>query len=283
MKKAAVLGFPIKHSLSPKLHGYWLNQYGIEGSYEAIEVAPDRLMETFARLKKEGYAGWNVTVPHKEHALLMVDEVDEIARAIGAVNTVVVKDDTLVGYNTDAFGFLQNLVTSRTDNLPVTQQFEGKKGMVIGAGGASRAVIAALKSAGLSEILITNRTQEKAEKLIDAFVVDKTGFTVIPWDEKDQALENIDYLINTTSLGMEGQPPLEINLSALPKSAVVNDIVYKPLETELLKQAKTHGAQAVDGIGMLIWQAVPGFNAWFGKEPEVTSELKDYMVTLSKG
>ncbi len=283
MKKAAVLGFPIKHSLSPKLHGYWLNQYGIEGSYKAIEAAPDSLMETFARLKKEGYAGWNVTVPHKEHALLMVDEVDEIARAIGAVNTVVVKGGKLVGYNTDAFGFLQNLVTSRTDNLPVPQQFESKKGMVIGAGGASRAVIAALKSAGLSEILITNRTQEKAEKLIDAFVVDKAGFTVIPWDEKDQALENIDYLINTTSLGMEGQPPLEINLSALPKTAVVNDIVYKPLETELLKQAKTHGVQAVDGIGMLIWQAVPGFNAWFGKEPEVTSELKDYMVTLSKG
>ncbi len=280
-KKAAVLGYPISHSLSPKLHGYWIKQYGLDASYEAIEVKPENVKETFNRLKDEGYVGWNVTVPHKEEALKLVDEADDIAKAIGAVNMVMVKEGKLIGYNTDAFGFLQNVMISTNKPFNQGAPFAGEKALVIGAGGAARAVISAIKSAGINQIYITNRTQEKAEKLIENFR-DKDAFKIIPWEEKDAALEGVDFLINTTSLGMQNQPPLAINLDKLPKTAIVNDIVYKPLETELLKAARKRGNIVVDGIGMLIWQAVPAFNAWFAKEPEVTQTLKDYMVKLSQ-
>lgn len=274
MKKAAVLGYPITHSLSPKLHGYWLKQYGIEGSYEAIEVKPGELAETFERLKNEGYSGWNVTVPYKEEALALLgkENIDPIAWQIGAINTVeVLSDGTLKGYNTDAFGFIQNLIEKSNAVL------KDKHVMVIGAGGASRAVLAGLLKENVASISITNRTLSKSESLVNYF---GKKVQIVPWDEKEEALSEQDFLINTTSLGMQGQPRLEINIGKLPKNAIVNDIVYKPLHTELLKLAKVRGHQIVDGIGMLIWQAVPGFEMWFGTKPEVTPELKTYMLSL---
>lgn len=279
-KKAAVLGFPIHHSLSPKLHGFWIEQYQLDATYEAIEVKPGTLKATFERLKKEGYSGWNITVPHKEEALTLVDEVGEVAKAIGAINTVVVENGKLKGFNTDAGGFVENIISSAHQN------FKGKHVMVLGAGGAARAIISGVMSYGASSVTITNRTIDKANALQKNFnaLAERLGMEikVVAWDEKEMALKGKDVLVNTTSLGMQGQPPLEINLEQLPKAALVNDIVYKPLETDLIKAAKAHGNTVIDGIGMLIWQAVPAFEWFFGKTPEVTEKLKKYMIALSK-
>jgi shikimate dehydrogenase len=277
MKKAAVLGFPIHHSLSPKLHGYWLKKYGIEGSYEAIEVRPGTLGVTFSRLIQEGYVGWNITIPHKEEALHLMHTIDETAKQIGAVNTVVVdKEGKLKGYNTDAFGFIQNLKHQHTGALA------NKIVMVLGAGGAARAVISGLlmqkeNDQSVKAILVTNRSSEKAEQLVAYF---GKKLTFIPWNEKEKVLNQVDILVNTTSLGMQGSPELEINLTTLPITSLVTDIVYKPLSTTLLKRATERGNPIADGIGMLLWQAVPGFEHWFGHKPEVTDELKKYMLSL---
>ena len=223
MKKAFIIGSPISHSLSPKLHSYWLKQYGIDGSYEAINVPPEYLVKTVKALPEKGFIGGNVTIPHKEKVMMICDEIDQTALAVGAVNTLKFEHGKIKGYNTDVFGFTENLKKGGADFSII------KKALVLGAGGASRAVIIALMKNNIG-VTVTNRTQAKAEKLVAEF-----GCHIIEWDNKEKHLGEYQLIINTTSLGMKGQPPLEIDLNNLGAEAVVNDIVYNPLETEFLK------------------------------------------------
>jgi shikimate dehydrogenase len=266
-RKAAVIGYPVAHSLSPRIHGYWLRKHHIEGEYGLLETKPEEFETTLKSLAANGYCGVNVTVPFKERACAVVDNVEEVARMMGAVNTVVVKPDgSLWGTNTDAYGFIQNI----RSQIPGVK-FAKKKVMVLGAGGAARAVIYGLLQEGVSEILVTNRTQERAEILQKLF---GSRVRTVDWQRKDNTMKGLHFLVNTTVLGMEKQPPLEINLKHLPPKAVVVDIVYRPLETDLLKQAKQKGHKTVDGLGMLFYQAVRGFELFFGTKPEVTSQLR---------
>jgi shikimate dehydrogenase len=264
--RAGVIGWPVGHSLSPKLHGFWLRRYGIDGSYEALPVAPEKLEPGLAALIEAGYAGVNVTVPHKEGALALCDEADPAARSIGAANTLVFRDGRIHGSNSDAFGFLENLRQGhpgwRADAGPA---------VVLGAGGAARAIVWALLDQGAPKVRVVNRTLARAETLAE-----ELGGPIRPrdWSQLAGALTDAALLVNTTSLGMRGQPPLEIDLGALPANALVTDIVYAPLETELLRAARARGNPAVDGLGMLLHQARPGFEAWFGVAPEVTPELR---------
>lgn len=267
--RAGVIGWPVAHSRSPKLHGFWLQQYGLAGRYDKLPVPPEDLAAFIADLPKEpGFRGVNVTIPHKVAVLPMMDAVDAVARRIGAVNTVVVQPDgSLHGSNTDAFGFLESLKA----DAPAGWRPDAGPALVLGAGGASRAIVVALLDAGVSDLRIANRSIEKAEALAAEF-----GHAVRPvaWNERAEAVAGINLLVNTTSLGMSGQPPLEIALDDLPASALVNDIVYSPLVTDLLARAKARGNAAVDGLGMLLHQGRPGFAAWFGVAPAVTPELR---------
>jgi shikimate dehydrogenase len=271
--KAAVIGHPISHSKSPLIHNEWIKTYGLQGSYEAIDIAPEELERGIQRLIDEGFAGFNVTVPHKEAVLALCDEVDHNARAIGAVNTVVIKDGKLRGLNTDGFGFLHNIWDVAPDF-----EFQNKRAVILGAGGAARAIISGLIGEEIGQIALTNRTREKAEKIKDEMGFSSYLIVVEDWENRNQILKNADLLVNTTSLGMNGQPPLDINLNALPKTALVNDIVYAPLQTGLLKAAKENGNIAVTGIGMLIHQARPAFKEWFGLLPDVTDELRELVL-----
>lgn len=269
--KAGVIGWPIGHSLSPRLHGFWLEKYGIDGTYDPIAVDHKNFEQTVKTLSERGFAGTNVTVPHKEAALQAVDEVDDHAARIGAVNTIVVLENgSLRGSNTDGFGFLENLKACapewRADVGPA---------VVLGAGGASRGVAAALVDAGVPEIKLVNRTESRALEVAK----DIGGpIKTIPWDQRDAVLQDAALVVNTTTLGMVGKPQLELSLNQLPEAALVTDIVYAPMETALLKSAKDRGNLIVDGIGMLLHQARPGFAAWFGKEPEVTPELRAHVL-----
>lgn len=267
---AGVLGWPVGHSRSPRLHGYWLERLGIDGAYVPLPVRPEDFASVFRALPKMGFAGANVTVPHKEQALILADEVEPLAKRIGAVNTLVVREDgSILGLNTDAFGFMQNLLETHPASLGTLN----RPAVVLGAGGAARAVIAALADAGVPEIQLVNRSLERAEKL----AADIGGpIRVQQWDRLD--LAGAGLLVNTTSLGMSGQPPLDIDLSDLPQDAVVNDIVYVPLLTDLLLRAQARGNPVVDGLGMLLWQAVRGFSLWFGQQPEVTADLRDFVL-----
>jgi shikimate dehydrogenase len=266
-----VLGWPVAHSLSPRLHGYWLAHYKIDGAYVPLPVPPESFAQVVRLLPAMGFAGANVTVPHKEAALAAVDEADETARRIGAVNTLVVRDDrSLFGTNTDAAGFLACLEEGaprwRPDGGPV---------VLIGAGGATRAVAVALLDAGVPEIRIVNRTAARAESL----AISVGGpFKVSLWPDRARALSDSSLVVNTTALGMTGQPALDLDLAHLPAGAAVLDIVYTPLETELLKAARGRGATAIDGLGMLLHQARPGFAAWFGVDPEVTPALRAHVL-----
>jgi len=263
---AGVVGWPIGHSRSPALHGHWLKRYGIHGAYVPLAVAPDRLAQAVEGLRALGFAGANVTVPHKETALALADHADPLAARIGAANTLVrLKDGTLHATNTDAYGFLANLRES------ASFEAEGRTAAVLGAGGAARAVIVALIDAGAERIRLANRTRERAAALADAF-----GRTVevVDWRERSAMLEGADLLVNTTALGLEGQPPLDLELTPLPGTALVTDIVYAPLVTPLLAAARDRGNQVVDGLGMLLHQAVPGFEAWFGVRPCVDAALR---------
>jgi shikimate dehydrogenase len=261
-KKAFIIGSPVSHSLSPKLHGFWLKHYRIDGSYEALNVPTEYLVKTVKKLP-EKYVGGNVTIPHKEKVLMLCNEVDELARKVGAVNTLVFQKGEIHGYNTDVFGFMENLHSAGV---------KPTKALILGAGGAARAVIVGLKQAAVN-VVIANRTLDKAEKLAHEF-----GCDVIEWENKHVIFPETDLLVNTTSLGMKGQEELVIDLAGLQKNAVVNDIVYNPLETALLKQAKEKGLKTLDGLGMLLHQAVQGFELWFGKKPEVTKELREYII-----
>jgi len=273
--KAGVIGWPVEHSLSPRLHNYWLKQYRIEGSYETFAVVPEKLEETLRDLPVQGFRGVNLTVPHKEAALrILLSEhglggADLNARFIGAVNTVVVQENgKLKGSNTDSYGFKENLLNSGIKS--------GTIATVLGAGGAARAVlIVLLTEMGFSEIRVVNRTKDRAEKLVEELGDKVCTFS---FNNYPAAFSNTELLINTTSLGMKGQPPLDISLDTLPRQAAVTDIVYAPLMTGLLKQAQERGHKIVDGLGMLLYQAQPGFKAWFGVTPEVTPALRAHMI-----
>ena len=266
-KRAGVIGWPVGHSLSPKLHGYWLKHYNIKGEYLAKGVEPEDLEEALRALPKKGWQGCNLTIPHKEAALLSMDSLDEEARAIGAVNTVIVKKGKLHGTNTDAYGFIENI----RPFMPKAKN----KAVVLGAGGAAKAVCYALIKDGFDKISIANRTHEKSEALARQF---GNKANAAMWDERAALLEQADLLVNATSLGMTGKGPLDIDLSRLPKTALVTDIVYAPLVTPLLAQANARGNSVIDGLGMLLHQAVPAFEAWFGVRPEVTPELRQYVL-----
>ena len=266
-KLAGVIGWPIAQSRSPVLHGHWLAQYGIKGSYLPLPVQPERLADAIRGLRALGFSGCNVTIPHKLDVLKLMDAVDPVAQRIGAVNTIVVQDDgTLSGFNTDAYGFLASL----RDVRPDWKASDGPVA-VLGAGGASRAVVVALLDDGASEIRLLNRTKARAQELAQ---IDPSRIRVIEWDMRNDALDGAALLVNTTSQGMIGYPPLDVALDALPTNAMVCDIVYNPLETPLLAAALKRGNTAVDGLGMLLHQAVPGFEAWFGVRPEVTADLR---------
>ncbi|PHS78966.1 MAG: shikimate dehydrogenase [Rhodospirillaceae bacterium] len=277
--QAGVMGWPVGHSLSPRVHGFWLKELGLNGDYVRLPVEPEYFVEKLKALKDDGFAGCNVTVPHKEAALKNVDEVHPLAERIGAVNTIKVQEDgSLYGFNTDGFGFLENL---RHEIQGGTVGFDPKSGpaVILGAGGAARAVVVSLLDAGTPEIRLLNRTRTRAEDLAQEFLDFGAGNIIVEdWDHRSDCLQNAALLINTTTLGMQGQRPLEIDLKALPQAAVVNDIVYAPLETDLLARAKAQGNQVVDGLGMLLHQARPGFEAWFGQMPEVSAALRTYVL-----
>lgn len=265
--RAGVIGWPVSHSRSPKLHGYWLRQYSIDGRYDAIAVRPEDLAEFIRDLSSSGFRGCNVTIPHKQAVLPLMDEVDGFARRIGAVNTIVITAaGRLHGSNTDGYGFLQNLA----DAIPGFRADRGPA-VVLGAGGAARAVVAALIDAGVPELRLLNRSLARAEALATTL---GGPIAVRPLTEAAAALAGAALLVNTTSLGMTGQPPLQLDLRLLPTDAVVNDIVYVPLTTPLLSAAAARGNPVVDGLGMLLHQARPGFRAWFGVDPAVTPGLR---------
>jgi len=270
---AGVMGWPVGHSRSPRLHGYWLTHYGLDGAYIPLPVKPDKIGEALRALPVLGLRGANLTIPHKENAIPFLDEIDDLARRVGAVNTVIVREDgSLFGTNTDVFGFSQNLLTAGFSG-----QDSKKAATVLGAGGAARAVIVALEDMGFESITIVNRSLDKAEKLRDNLQQEKK-LSVQPWDKLAGLLEQSSLLVNTTSLGMVGQPELEIDLSPLPLQAWVTDIVYTPLMTSLLSEAQKRGNPVVDGLGMLLHQGRPGFAAWFGKDPEVTEDLRSFVL-----
>ena len=270
-KIAGVIGWPVAHSLSPRLHGYWLQTLGIDGAYVPLPVAPENISDALRALPKLGFAGANVTVPHKEAALAAVDEVSEIANRIGAVNTLICKSDgTLYGDNTDAFGFIENLRAGAPSWRP-----DSGCALVLGAGGAARAVITALIDAGVTEISLSNRTLARA---YDVAQYIGGNVAVVPWEARDTAAEGVTLLVNTTTLGMTGKAPLEMDIRALADDAVVTDIVYAPLQTPLLASAHARGLTTVDGLGMLLHQARPGFEAWFSVRPEVTADLRRHVL-----
>lgn len=270
MKKAFVIGYPIGHSKSPLIHGRWIKEHGLEASYEPIAVAPEALPEFVARLRTGEFAGGNVTIPHKEAVIGLLDTVDPLAKKIGAVNTLVVEDGKIFGSNTDYLGFLANL------DAGAPGWDEGlHSAIVLGAGGASRAILAGLIDRGVAQIQLLNRSPARAEALAAEF-----GPSVQPGALSDFVTRagNAGLVVNTSSVGMDGTSFEGIDLSTLPPEAVVTDIVYAPLMTPLLAEARAKGFACVDGLGMLLHQAVPGFEAWFGRKPAVTEELRQAVL-----
>jgi len=269
-KIAGVMGWPVDHSLSPRLHGYWLRQYGINGAYIPLPVHPDAFANAIRSLAHLGFRGVNVTVPHKQAALAVCDQVDASARRIGAVNTVVFTDGHLLGSNTDAYGFLENICQVAPDWVTGSGP-----AVVLGAGGAARAVVAALVDAGVPEVRVCNRGAARAKALCREIGGPSAA---VPWDRRTAVLGDAALLVNATSLGMRGQALLDLDLAHLSKTALVNDLVYTPLETPLLAAARARGNRVVDGLGMLLHQARPGFAAWFGVSPEVTPDLRAFVL-----
>jgi shikimate dehydrogenase len=264
---AGVMGWPVMHSRSPKIHNYWFAKYQIAGTYVPLAIKAEGLRAALRALAPLGFAGCNLTIPHKEAACEIVDRVDPLARRIGAINCVVVAPDgTLGGSNTDSFGYIQSIREAcpdwRADAGPI---------VVIGAGGAARAVLASLVDDGAREIRLLNRTDARAQALAREF---GAPIKALAWEERHAALAGASMLVNTTSQGMAGQPALDLKLDALPKAALVSDIIYIPRETPLLAAARQRGNRTVDGLGMLLHQARPAFHAWFGIMPEVTAELR---------
>jgi shikimate dehydrogenase len=274
-KLAAVIGWPVRQSVSPVLHSHWLKQHGIKGAYVALPIEPANFGRCVATLPLMGFAGASVTVPHKEAAFALVSSLDEDSRATGAVNTLVFKGDGVAGMNTDVRGFAASL----SETLGADAARKGPAA-VLGAGGAARAIVLALQRAGSPEVRIVNRTPARSETLARS-----AGGAIrsVPWGDWKGALADTALLVNTTSLGMTGKPPLEIVLDHLPHHAAVADIVYNPLETNLLRVAKARGHATMDGLGMLMHQAVPAFAAWFGVTPKVTPELRTELERAVRG
>ena len=269
------MGWPVSHSRSPALHNFWIQENGIDGAYVPLPVRPERLETALRALPVLGFRGCNLTLPHKQMALSVVDRVEPVARKIGAVNTIIVgADGQLEGRNTDAYGFRENL----RDWVP---QWEpaGKIAVVLGGGGAARAVVAALGDLKIGEVRLVNRTLPRAEAVAADLAAPGLKIRLYPWNERPRLLDCADILINTTSLGMTGEPELDLDLAALPRAAVVVDIVYVPLETGLLAAARRRGNPVVDGLGMLLHQGRPGFEAWFGSPVRVTRDLRAAVLT----
>ncbi len=268
-KKAFVIGHPVAHSRSPVIHGHWLAEHGIAGSYERIDVAPADLPDFIRRFAESGFAGGNVTIPHKETVLALVGRLDEAAELIGAVNTLWLADGVIHGGNTDAIGFSANLDQS------APQWRDVKSALVLGAGGAARAILHALTQAGIGDIRLVNRTLSRAQELSDRF---GAGVTAHGWEAIAELAGDADLVVNTTSLGMHGEGGAFLDVARLPDHAIVTDIVYVPLHTPLLEQAAARGLHVVDGLGMLLHQAAPGFERWFGRRPAVTPALRDLII-----
>lgn len=270
MTKAFVVGHPIKHSRSPLIHGYWLRQYGLEGSYERIDVTPVNFGEFLKSFQERGYAGGNVTIPHKEAAFVGVDRRTARAERLGAVNTLWMENGVLWGDNTDVVGFMSHLDQS------LGKGWEGnvETALILGAGGAARAITAGLQDRPLKRIFVANRTLSKAQELARDLTGSGAALEALAWEDVDRAFPQTQLVVNTTSLGMAGQPPLNLDLDRLPDGAAVADIVYVPLKTSLLAAAEARGLRTVDGLGMLLHQAAPGFKRWFGIMPEVTPALR---------
>ena len=267
---AGIMGWPVAHSRSPLLHGFWLEETGIDGAYLPLPVRPENLEQALRALPALGFRGCNLTIPHKQAALRVADRVDPLARRIGAANTIVVAaDGSLEASNTDVYGFRENL----RDQAPDWDASAGAA-VVLGAGGSARAVLAALAAAGVGEVRLVNRTRNRAEAVADALSEAGLRISTYSWGEASALLEGAGLLVNTTSLGMAGEPPLELDLARLPRSAPVVDIVYVPLETGLLAMARRQGHPVVDGLGMLLHQGRPGFEAWFGAKVRVSRELR---------
>ena len=260
--RTCVMGHPVAHSRSPMLHGYWLRTLGIEGAYELADVAPENFAAFFCGLGANGFAGGNITKPHKEQAFRLVDRREDAADAIGAVNTVWYENGALIGGNTDWLGIVLSLDA-------IAPGWDKGRALVLGAGGAARAATYGFRQRGLSVSLV-NRTRARAEQL----AANVPGVTVHGYDALPRLMADADVLINTTSLGQAGNPPLEIDLTNLKRSAIVYDVIYVPLETGLLKAARRAGHRTVDGLSMLLYQAVPGFAHWFGVTPTVTAEQR---------
>lgn len=268
---AGVIGSPIGHSKSPRLHGHWLKKYGLPGFYIPMEVAPDNLETVLRTLPKAGFVGANITVPHKEAALEIADLVTDRATLIGAANTLIFREDGKIhADNTDGYGFIENLRQGAPEWDPTAGP-----AVVLGAGGAARAILTSLLNAGVPEILLSNRTRLRAEALQQEF---GKRIRVVDWVQSGNTLEDAALVVNTTSLGMTGKPELRIPLDGLQKQAVVTDIVYSPLKTRLLQVAEEVGCHTVDGLGMLIYQAVPGFERWFGQRPEVDEDVRKVIL-----
>ncbi len=270
-KNAFVVGYPIKHSRSPLIHNFWLKQFQIDGNYGAVEKSPEEFPSFLASLKGTDtpYVGGNVTIPHKESAYRLADRPDDLAEELGAANTVWVEDGLIHATNTDGFGFLANL----DDRHPGWDK--SGKALVLGAGGASRAVIQAIRNRGISEIHVVNRTVERARELADRFGPAVHGH---PMEALAEVSKDCGLFVNTTSLGMDGTDVRDIDFSPLAENAVVTDIVYVPLKTPILDMAERQGFETVDGLGMLLHQARPGFDKWFGVRPDVTSNLRSMII-----
>jgi shikimate dehydrogenase len=270
-KRACVIGYPVAHSRSPLIHGYWLREHELDGDYVRHEVKPEEIDAFLKNFSKSGFVGCNVTLPHKEAAARNVTNAAPVVRALGVANTLWLEGETLRADNSDVRGFVAHL----DDTIPGWDT-KTKHAVILGAGGAARAVVYGLNDRGVKKITIVNRSRERAEQLVKEIKIESN---IAGFDQVETLISSADMLINTTSLGMKGQPPLQIDLKNLKRGAAVCDVVYVPLETELLRKARERGHPTIDGLGMLLHQAVVGFERWFGVKPKVTPELRAHVVT----
>jgi shikimate dehydrogenase len=270
MRRACVIGWPVAHSRSPLIHGYWLRRHGIEGSYTRRPVRPDDVVSFLGGMREEGFVGCNVTLPYKETAYAVAARKEPAAQAVGAANTLWHEGGRLVADNTDTAGFMAHLHASAPE-----LRLAGRAAAVLGAGGAARAVVFGLLDAGVGEVRVFNRTAERGARLAQHFGAKAKAY---PWGERCDRARDVALLVNATSLGMKGGGWLEMDVGGLAADCVVADLVYAPLETELLAAARARGLAAVDGLGMLLHQAVPGFEKWFGVRPAVTEELRELVL-----